>query len=368
LKSPRVLGVVGARPNFIKMAPVVAALRKRGITTRLVHTGQHFDRNMSQIFFEQLGLPEPDTHLGAGGLTPWAQSAAIIDRLGELLSVERPEWVVVPGDVNSTLAAAVAAVRAGRRLAHLEAGLRSFDRTMPEELNRIVTDHLAELLFVTEPAGERNLLSEAVSSERIRFVGNTMIDTLLASRDLARRSELPMRLGLSPGTNFTLVTMHRPATVDHRAPLAELCAILGHALEAGPVVFPVHPRTRARLAEFGLLGGLRALPGLHLLDPVGYLDFLALLERARVVLTDSGGIQEETTALGVGCLTLRPNTERPITCEVGTNRVVGIAAGAVCAAFDDAWQTPPAGRVPEGWDGKASERVADVFVELATAS
>ncbi|MBI4568669.1 MAG: UDP-N-acetylglucosamine 2-epimerase (non-hydrolyzing), partial [Planctomycetes bacterium] len=324
----KILAVVGTRPNFIKMAPVVAALRRRAesgapVETRLVHTGQHYDFGMSEVFFRDLGLPEPDVNLGLGALTPWAQTGRIIDLLGDQIAAARPDWTLAPGDVNSTLAAAVAATRAGSRLAHLEAGLRSFDRDMPEELNRVAVDHLADLLFVTEPAGLANLTREGVPDARVRHVGNTMIDTLFKCRDLARDRPPPPNLGLAPGARFTLVTMHRPATVDRADGLRRLLAILAHAARRGPVVFPVHPRTRARLHEFGLAGEYGRVGGLALCEPAGYLDFLSLMVRARVVLTDSGGIQEETTALGVPCLTLRDNTERPITVERGTSTLVG---------------------------------------------
>ena len=351
-----ILGIVGARPNFIKMAPVIDALRQRpGVRTLLVHTGQHLDPAMSDVIFQELGLPAPDLHLGVGTLSPWAQAARIIEACGDLIARERPDWVVVPGDVNSTLAGAVAAVRTGTRLAHLESGLRSFDRSMPEELNRIATDHLADRLYVTEPSGLRNLRREGIPDERIRSVGNTMVDTLRRSQPHAQAR----RVDIEPDGPFILMTVHRPHTVDNFAGLQRLCAILEQVIQTAPVVFPVHPRTRRRLHEHGLAENLERLPELRLVDPLGYLDFLALMLRARIVMTDSGGIQEETTALGVPCLTLRPNTERPITCEVGTNRVVGTDPAAVAAALREFWESPPQGQLPEGWDGQAAQRVAD---------
>lgn len=359
----KILGLVGTRPNFVKMAPVIVALRKHTqVETLLVHTGQHFDRVMSEVFFEELELPAPDVNLGVGNLTPWAQTGQIIEKLGNIIAEERPDWVIVPGDVNSTLAGAIAAVRAGCSLAHLESGLRSFDRTMPEELNRVATDHLADLLFVTEPSGLHNLKNEGIPESRVRFVGNTMIDTLLESRELAKRRTINRDLGLRTGAPFILVTMHRPVTVDNVKGLKRLFEILKYATTKGKVVFPIHPRTRMRLIEIELADLFTNLPGLLLIEPLGYLDFLALLAQARVVMTDSGGIQEETTVLGTTCLTLRDNTERPITCEIGTNRLVGTDPLIVKIALDEVWDNPPKGTIPDGWDGKAAQRVADCLL------
>jgi len=365
----KILGIVGARPNFIKMTPVIAALKKySGVETLLVHTGQHFDQKMSDIFIEELQLPVPDVNLEVGKLKPWIQTAQIIKKLGDIISEKKPSWVIVPGDVNSTLASAVAAVRAGTKLAHLEAGLRSFDHTMPEELNRVATDHLADLLFVTEPSGLDNLKNEGVSEKRVRFVGNTMIDTLLKSRELARQRTIISNLGLKPGEPFILMTMHRPAIVDEAKGLHRLFRILKYATQKGKVAFPIHPRTRKRLIEFELAKLFEELPGLLLIEPLGYIDFLALLDRAKVVMTDSGGIQEETTVLGVTCLTLRDNTERPITCEIGTNRLVGTDPTMVNSALDEVWGNPPEGKIPDGWDGKASQRVADLLTQLENSN
>lgn len=359
----KILGLVGARPNFVKMAPVIAALQKySGVEALLVHTGQHFDRVMSDVFFAELQLPVPDVNLGVGNLKPWIQAAQIIEKLGNIISEKKPAWVLVPGDVNSTLAGAVAAVRAGSKLAHLESGLRSFDQTMPEELNRIATDHLADLLFVTEPSGLDNLRKEGIPDSRVRFVGNTMIDTLLKSRELARQRTINSNLGLESGAPFILVTMHRPAIVDDVDGLNRLFEILKYATKKGKVVFPIHPRTRKRLIEIELADSFAGLPGLLLIEPLGYIDFLGLLDRAKVVMTDSGGIQEETTVLGVICLTLRDNTERPVTCEIGTNRLVGTDPAVVNNALDEVWDSQPEGKIPDGWDGKASQRVADYLL------
>lgn len=355
----KVLGVVGARPNFVKMAPVVRALLERGADALLVHTGQHFDAEMSQVFFGELALPEPRVNLGVGALSPWSQAGRIVEGLGDVIAAERPDWVVVPGDVNGTLAAALAAVRSGTRLAHLEAGLRSFDRRMPEELNRIAVDHLSDRLYVTEKSGAENLGREGIPEARSRFVGNTMVDTLLRSRELAARRNPLARLAVPDGEDFVLLTMHRPETVDTAEGLGALVDILWKAASHGPVVFPVHPRTRRRILELGFERAFEDVERLCLVEPLGYLDFVALMQRARVVMTDSGGVQEETTALGVPCLTLRPATERPVTCSVGTNRVVGTEPLKVGRALDEVWERPPQGARPEGWDGRAAERVAD---------
>jgi UDP-N-acetylglucosamine 2-epimerase (non-hydrolysing) len=355
----KLLGVVGARPNFVKMAPVMRALLERGADAFLVDTGQHFDPEMSQLFLTELGLPEPRVQLGVGALSPWSQAGRIVEGLGDVIASERPEWVLVPGDVNGSLAAAVAASRCGARLAHLESGLRSFDRRMPEERSRIAVDHLADRLFVTERGAQDNLRREGIPEARLRFVGNTMVDTLLASRPRAAARDPLARLLLPETEDFILLTLHQPESVDQPERLAALLDIAWHAVSRAPVVFPVHPRTRRRLAEFGLEQAFAEVERLHMLEPLGYLDFLALLLRARVVMTDSGGIQAETTALGVPCLTLRAASEHPVTCSVGTNRVVGSEPLKVGAALDEIWERPPTGARPEGWDGRAAERVAD---------
>lgn len=359
----KLLGVVGARPNFVKMAPVIRALQGRGADAFLVHTGQHFDTEMSEVFIGELGLPEPRVNLGVGQLSPWSQSGRIVEGLGDVIVSERPDWVIVPGDVNGTLAAAIAAVRTGSRLAHLESGLRSFDRRMPEELNRTAVDHLADRLYVTEKSGQENLRREGIPDTRVRFVGNTMVDTLLASKELAAHRDPIERLGLPDGEDFILLTMHRPDTVDTAEGLGALLDIVWHAASRGPVVFPMHPRTRRRIAELALGQAFEDVERLYPVEPLGYLDFLALMLRARVVMTDSGGIQEETTALGVPCLTLRASTERPITCSVGTNRIVGTEPLKVGKALDEVWERPPQGAQPEGWDGRAGERVAEDLLE-----
>jgi UDP-N-acetylglucosamine 2-epimerase (non-hydrolysing) len=356
-----VLHVVGARPNFMKVAPLVAALARRGIPQRLVHTGQHFDEKMSGVFFEELGLPRPDVDLGVGSGSHGAQTGRVMIAFEEALLAEapRPDLVVVPGDVNSTVAAALVASKLGVAVAHLEAGLRSFDRSMPEELNRVVTDHLSDLLLTPSPDADANLAREGIPASRVARVGNLMIDTLRAHLPRARALGVPAAMGLAPG-GYAVATLHRPANVDDPAALAPLLGALAELAAALPVVFPVHPRTRARLDHPALAGAARAL---RLTDPLGYLEFLSLTSSARLVLTDSGGLQEETTALGVPCLTLRENTERPVTVDEGTNEVVGTRPERIVAAARRALSGERrAARCPALWDGRAGERAADAIL------
>ena len=354
----RLLYVVGTRPNFVKTAPVVAALRERLPADRhaIVHTGQHYDRLMSEVFLEELGVPAPDHMLEVGSGSHAVQTARTMERLEPVLLEERPDLVVVPGDVNSTLAAALTAVKLGIPVAHVEAGLRSFDMTMPEEVNRIVADRFAAYLFLHSEEARDNLRAEGIPEERMHFVGNTMIDTLVALEGRFRAAATAARLGVEPGS-FVLVTLHRPALVD--GPLlpetvAQLAALAGEM----PVVFPVHPRTRK------MMESVRAEhPGLSLIEPLGYLDFLSLMADAGAVLTDSGGIQEETTYLGIPCFTLRDNTERPVTIDAGTNTLLGLDPAAIAkipAALAERG-TPPS-EPPPLWDGHAAERIADVIV------
>ncbi len=361
----RVLHVVGARPNFMKAAPVLAALEDAGVGEQvLVHTGQHYDANMSRVFFEQLGLPRPDLDLGVGSAGHAAQTGRIMTRLEPVVLERAPEVVLVYGDVNSTLAAALVCAKLGVAVGHVEAGLRSFDRSMPEEINRLVTDQLADLLFTPSEDGDRNLAREGVDPARVHRVGNVMIDTLVRLLPRARQRWPALRQELSQAGpaleegRFVLVTLHRPANVDRRESLGAILAALGRIARQAPVVFPVHPRTRARLGEWGL----SAPEGVHLLEPLGYLEFLALQERAGVVITDSGGVQEETTYLGVPCLTLRPNTERPVTVSVGTNTIVGhdleLLQGEAARALAGRGKR---GRVPPLWDGRAARRIARIL-------
>ena len=353
----RIVYVVGTRPNFVKTAPVIAALQARIPTGRhaIVHTGQHYDRSMSEIFLEELGVPAPDHMLEVGSGSHAQQTARVMERLEPVLADERPDLVVVPGDVNSTVAAALTAAKLQIPVAHIEAGLRSFDRTMPEELNRIVTDQLAEQLYIHSPEAEDNLHAEGISAERIHLVGNTMIDTLVALEGRFRGAGAAAKLGVEPG-GFVLVTLHRPALVDGPL-LSETIAQLASLARELPVVFPVHPRTRSMMESIDA-----EHPGLLLCDPLGYLDFLSLLADARAVLTDSGGIQEETTYLGIPCFTLRANTERPITLTAGTNELLGLDPSAIAQiplALAQRPAQPP--EPPPLWDGHAAERIADVI-------
>ena len=363
--SLRILSVVGARPNFVKLAPVAHALARRPAVEHLiVHTGQHYDALMSESFFQELEIPAPSVNLEVGSASHAKQTAAVMERFeGTCLEV-KPDWVLVYGDVNSTAAAALVAVKLGIKTAHVEAGLRSHDRSMPEEHNRIVADHLADLLLTPSRDAIATLLGEGIPAERIQFVGNVMIDTLIRLRGRARGAAA--NLGL-PERGFVLVTLHRPGNVDHPATLGVICDGLAALARDLPVIFPVHPRTRARLAETRRLGAVR------LVDPVPYLEMLSLTESAALVVTDSGGVQEETTFLGVPCLTVRPNTERPITVTEGTNRLIGpgeiVAAAAKALGSSDIPGLRPGSvehrKAPaiERWDGKAGERIAQVLCE-----
>lgn len=351
----RIAYVVGARPNFVKMAPVIAGLRTRRPDARhvLIHTGQHYDRVMSRVFMEELGVPKPDHMLGVGSASHAVQTARAMERIEPVLEAERPELLVVPGDVNSTLAAALVAAKLQIPIAHVEAGLRSFDRTMPEEINRIVADRLSDHLFVHSEDAISNLEAEGTPSEQIHFVGNTMIDSLVAMQarfgDLDAAGGYGMRRG-----EYLLVTLHRPALVDGPLLGATLMALGAVAAEM-PVLFPAHPRTRKMLEGFEMPAGIRTI------DPVGYIEFLSLEADARAVLTDSGGVQEETTCLGVPCFTLRDNTERPVTVRVGTNRLLGLDPSRIediPALLDE--ETPAAR--PKLWDGRAAERLCDIVL------
>jgi len=353
-----VLAVAGARPNFMKIAPLLRELRAReAFETTLVHTGQHYDAAMSESFFRDLGIPEPDLDLGVGSGPHGRQTARVLEAMEALLLERRPDAVVVVGDVNSTLAAALAAAKLGIPVAHVEAGLRSFDRSMPEELNRLLTDAISDWLFTTELAAGENLRREGIAPEKVHFAGNVMIDTLRAHLERARGLGTLERLDLQPG-GYAVLTLHRPSNVDDAERLRSLFAVLEEIQARLPVVFPVHPRTRQSIAT--LLGG--ESPRLRLTEPLGYLEFLRLLADARLVLTDSGGIQEETTVLGVPCLTLRENTERPVTVTQGTNTIVGTDPDAIRAAATKVLEGEARrGRVPEGWDGQAARRIVNVL-------
>ncbi len=356
-KQLNILCVVGARPNFMKIGPVVAALGRAGVSAPLVHTGQHYDEAMNDRFFTDLGLPRPEVNLEVGSGTHAQQTAEIMIRFEPVLDRLAPSAVLVVGDVNSTIACALVAAKKGIPVVHVEAGLRSYDRTMPEEINRILTDQLSDYLFTTEQDAENNLVKEGIPPEKIFFVGNVMIDTLLANLDRAK----PLPDGLQGGHG--LVTLHRPSNVDDAVILTRLVDCLVQMAGELPVLFPVHPRTRSKLEAATLVNRLTDA-GIILLPPQGYLEMLGLMKSAKVVVTDSGGIQEETTALGVPCLTVRENTERPITIDKGTNTLVGIDPAHILAAFHDILATGgKAGRIPDLWDGKAGERIAHVLTE-----
>ena len=354
----QLLAVAGARPNFMKIAPLLRELRaSERFRTRLVHTGQHYDASMSQSFFDDLGISAPDVNLEVKSGGHAEQTAEVLRRIEPVLIETRPRAVIVVGDVNSTLAATLAAVKLGIPVAHVEAGLRSFDRSMPEEINRLLTDAIAEWLFTTERAAEENLRREGIPPERIHFVGNVMIDTLLAHLERAKRLPTLERLGLQPD-RFALLTLHRPSNVDDRARLASLFELLEEIHRELPVVFPVHPRTMASIAR--LLDG--RMPALLTSEPLGYLEFLRLMVDAKLVLTDSGGIQEETTVLGVPCLTLRDSTERPVTISQGTNTLVGSDPATIRSEVRKVLATGgKRGRVPELWDGHAAARIVAVL-------
>lgn len=361
----RILCVVGARPNFMKMAPIMAALRDldRRPALSLVHTGQHYDAAMNHQYFEALGIPQPDINLEVGSGSHAIQTAEVMRRFEPVLDANPPSAVLVVGDVNSTLACALVAAKKGVPVIHVEAGLRSFDRAMPEEINRILTDQISDLLFITESSGRANLLREGIAESRIHFVGNVMIDSLRhnlknavpLSQTLkdARREDF-----LGGNNGYAVLTLHRPSNVDDPAILRTLLETVLKISHRLPVIFPMHPRTRAMIEKSGLERMLD-VPELLLLPPMGYLEMLGLMKDARVMLTDSGGIQEETTALGVPCITLRNNTERPITVEEGTNTIAGQDPEKILAAFEDILRSGgKAGRIPEFWDGQAATRIA----------
>jgi UDP-N-acetylglucosamine 2-epimerase (non-hydrolysing) len=412
-----ILTVVGARPNFMKAAPIIAATNERNerisangagrgerspetIRHILVHTGQHYDEFMSGSFFTDLELPKPDIHLGVGSGSHAVQTAEIVKKFEAVLLTEKPDVVVVVGDVNSTLACALVAAKisfdsAGSRpvIAHVEAGLRSFDRSMPEEINRILTDHVSDLLFVTEESGLQNLQNEGISPDKIHFVGNTMIDSLLAFKEKAEASTVLDKLNLRANTGdngggksicrYALLTLHRPSNVDNRSAFLNILDGLEDLAADCPIVFPVHPRTRRRVQEFGLqsqlgLNGVEVKPNLAmsgeglrniiLTEPLGYLDFLCLMKHAALVVTDSGGIQEETTCLGIPCVTVRESTERPITIESGTNVLAGTQKEKIRQAVRRQMATKYCNqRAPEKWDGQAATRILDVLIRTQLA-
>lgn len=360
----KVINVVGARPNFMKVAPIAKAMQRRQheFTSLVVHTGQHYDASMSDDFFRDLELPRPDVYLGVGSASHAMQTAAVMQSFEPVVLREKPDWVLVVGDVNSTLACALVCVKLRVKVAHVEAGLRSRDRTMPEEINRLVTDQVSDLLFTPSEDADRNLFAEGIPAERIRLVGNVMIDSLMVHLQRARESTVLERLGLV-ANEFAVLTLHRPSNVDDLVTFTRILGALEEISRRLPIIFPVHPRTRKTIADLGLAGHIDKAKNLRLIDPLGYIDFLGLYSRARLVLTDSGGIQEETTALGIPCLTLRENTERPITVEMGTNTIVGTDANKIVttafAYLNDAEPKPY--QIPPLWDGQTAGRILDAL-------
>ena len=362
----KVLNIVGARPNFMKIAPIVREMkrREREFQPLIVHTGQHYDATMSDSFFADLNIPKPDYHLEIGSHSHAVQTANIMTAFEPVILQEKPDWVLVVGDVNSTIACALVCSKLGVRVAHVEAGLRSGDLTMPEEINRLLTDRISDLLLTPSPDGDENLLKEGIAPEKIKFVGNVMIDSLFYSLKLAENSTIRKDLSLD-GKDYAVLTLHRPSNVDERETFAELLDALVEISEKIPIIFPAHPRTKSNIEKFGFTEKIKTSK-IKLIEPLGYLDFLRLYSGAKLVLTDSGGLQEETTALGIPCLTLRENTERPITIELGTNILVGTNRAKITqAAFDilSRKQIQDA-KIPPLWDGKTAERICDCLLEM----
>jgi UDP-N-acetylglucosamine 2-epimerase (non-hydrolysing) len=360
----KILHIIGARPNYMKIAPIMLEMGKfpEVFSQTLVHTGQHYDFSMSEVFFHDLGLPRPDFNLEVGSASHAQQTAEVMKRIEPVFERIQPDWVVAPGDVNSTLACSLVASKLGIKVAHIEAGLRSFDRSMPEEINRVLTDHVSDLLLTPSRDASENLLREGVPAANIRFVGNVMIDTLSRLLPLAEARWPSLRKTFDLNA-FILVTLHRPSTVDNQAVLREILGALGEISEQSPILFPVHPRTRTRIEALGL-----AIPStLRLIEPLGYIDFVAMEKHSRLVVTDSGGVQEETTYLGIPCLTLRANTERPITVTQGTNRLVPLTRNGIVGAVNESslQDQVRSNMPPDLWDGQAARRIVTVMRELA---
>ena len=376
----KIISVVGARPNFMKIAPIIRAIDKHNACAKrkpiepiLVHTGQHYDYEMSKIFFQDLELPEPDVYLSVGSGTHAQQTARVMTRLEKVLVKENPDLVVVVGDVNSTLAGALAAVKLHIPVAHVEAGLRSYDKTMPEEINRLLTDAISDYLFTPSPDADANLRNEGIAEEKIFLVGDVMVDSLLFSKEKAAQSDILSRLGLQRG-EYSLLTLHRPENADHESSLTRIALALKEISQQIPVIFPCHPRTRKTISQFGLsqffeiaydaASGNRGSSGVHLIAPLGYLDFLQLMINCKFIMTDSGGIQEETTVLNIPCITLRNTTERPITISEGTNVLVGNDTQKIVhEAFNILEGKGKSGSRPQFWDGKSAERIVAILAE-----
>lgn len=362
----KVLNIVGARPNFMKIAPIVREMRRRenDFEPLIVHTGQHYDEAMSDAFFADLGIPKPDFHLEVGSHSHAVQTAKIMLAFEPVVLEEKPDWVLVVGDVNSTIACALVCAKLGIKVAHVEAGLRSRDRTMPEEINRILTDAISDLLLTTSQDADENLKQEGVAEEKISFVGNVMIDSLFYSLEKSKESKIREDLDLI-GKDYAALTLHRPSNVDEKEVFSGLLDALTEISKKLPIIFPAHPRTKSRIEEFGFTERV-ANSNINLIEPLGYLDFLRLYSGAKLVLTDSGGLQEETTALGIPCLTLRENTERPITIEMGTNKLVGTNSGKIkesALTILDGENSDKEVKIPLLWDGKAAERICDVLLK-----
>ena len=362
----KIICVCGARPNFMKIAPIMRAFNENGnFETLLIHTGQHYDENMSKLFFDELNIPKPDINLEIGSGSHAVQTAEIMKRFEPVVLDFKPDYVLVVGDVNSTIACGLVAVKLGVKLIHVEAGLRSFDREMPEEINRVLTDSISDLLFVTEQSGVDNLTNEGVSSDRVHFVGNVMIDTMIANRQKAQASDVLSRIGLSKG-GYAVITLHRPSNVDDMEKFEEIIAAFEHIEKDIKLIFPIHPRTRNNISKNGLDKRVKAMKNLLLIEPVGYLDFLCLMSNAKLVMTDSGGIQEETTILGVPCMTLRENTERPVTITEGTNRLVHITTNDILKHYKEInnnTQLTGNTKTPNLWDGNAAKRISEIVIK-----
>ncbi len=357
----KIICICGARPNFMKIAPIMRAFKQNGgFEPLLVHTGQHYDKNMSELFFDELGIPKPDINLEVGSGSHAVQTAEIMTRFEPVVQDFKPDYVLVVGDVNSTIACGLVAVKLGIKLIHVEAGLRSFDRGMPEEINRVLTDSISDLLFVTEQSGVDNLTKEGVSKEKVHFVGNVMIDTLLANQEKAEKSAILSDLGIEKGT-YAAITLHRPSNVDDPEKFAEILTAFEQIENDLQLIFPMHPRTRHNIRGTEFEKRIDAMANMRLIDPIGYLDFLNLMSNARLVMTDSGGIQEETTILGVPCMTLRDNTERPVTVKEGTNRLITpITSSNILEHYNQIMTNGTVqGRIPKFWDGKAAQRIAE---------
>ena len=361
----KIVVVAGARPNFIKVAQLVRQLKRdKSFQCRLVHTGQHYDFEMSEVFFHELDIPRPDVFLGVGSGSHAEQTAKIISAFEKVLLSDRPDLVIVAGDVNSTLACSLTAAKLNIRVAHIEAGLRSFDRTMPEEINRIVTDTLSSIHFASEQSGLDNLRREGVDMKNVHLVGNTMIDPLAANLKTIDKAKTLKKLGVKPHS-YAILTLHRPSNVDLAESLDSVFQILKSIAPMIPLVYPIHPRTRASMEAHGMFERFSSLPGLLITEPLGYIDFIKLVKESRFALTDSGGIQEETTWLRVPCLTMRDTTERPSTTSIGTNKLVGTDAKEISRCVDQIlkgkWKK---GRVPKYWDGKTTERIVDILRKI----